>query len=179
MVSPELERERASKEFELQGLLAALLLGVAGGGWYSTAELEPSAWKDVCVISLCVSCLTFMSAAIMAAMTMVLILTVDRPVSSLKKTTGVILWHAPKVYFLVGYLSLMLGSIGFLMCMISGFHLLMCLVGCGPLVMVPTALHFYYIASAVREDDHRTRSIVIPKGFPPGGRPGVKPSDLV
>lgn len=151
-------RDMKNKEMEIQGLLSALLLGVAGGGWFATADLsdEQPFFKSLSIIAFCVSVFSFMSTAIMSGGIMTLFfVAADTPIEKLQRSLGW-LWVMPKVYFVMGYLSMILGCLGFLLCMISGHEVLLCLVFCGSIVILPTFLLLWRVTVEVSKPSAST-----------------------
>ena len=104
-----LTREQKAKEFEVLALVAALLLGVAGGGLFVGIDLEEGFWRTFSTISFCIAVFAFMSSAISSSAFMIFVQTSHFPPYQLGKRVGG-LWHAPKVYFMIGYLTMTAGS---------------------------------------------------------------------
>ena len=104
-----LTREQKAKEFEVLALVAALLLGVAGGGLFVGIDLEEGFWRTFSTVSFCIAVFAFMSSAISSSAFMIFVQTSHFPPYQLGKRVGS-LWHAPKVYFMIGYLTMTAGS---------------------------------------------------------------------
>ena len=156
-------RDQKAKEFEVMSLISALLLGVSGGGLFIGIDLEDSFWRTFSTMSFCIGLFAFMSAATSSCAFMILVQTSQTPPHMLGKRVGR-LWHAPKIYFLIGYLTMTAGITGVFLILLDGGKTLACLALCAGPMTLPPVYVLYNVFSILREDSfsHDIGSAALP-----------------
>lgn len=150
-------RDQKAKEFEVQGILGALLLGVAGGGLFVGVDIDEGPVRTFSAISFCIAVFAFMSTAISSGAFMILVQTSDTTPDRLGERIG-IAWYAPKAYFALGYLAMTAGITGVFLCLISGGSTLACLAFCAGPMTLPNMWMLWKVYKVLQKDHKRRRT---------------------
>jgi len=137
-------KEFAAKEHEQVGLLSALLLGFAGGGFFAGAEMEPGVATTTCVVSLCFAVQCFIGSSVMAGVYLITILRSKLPLHCIERRLGIAV-HVPKIYFVAGAISSTVGIVSFLVYVLGDQQTFFCIATCFPVVVIPTLFPLYAV----------------------------------
>ena len=144
-----------AKEMETLALISALLLTVAGSGLFAgegveeryifvnstefglgaswSFSIEPREWS---IILYCVAVFCFLCSTMIASIIMIILL-IEVPEETVKYALGS-LFHAPKYYFVAGYIVLVAATTCFFLCLIPMLPTFGCLAFCSTLFILPT-----------------------------------------
>ena len=144
-----------AKEMETLALISALLLTVAGSGLFAGEgveeryifvnttdygvpyvpgfSIEPREWS---IILYCVAIFCFLCSTMIASIIMIILL-IEVPEETVKYALGS-LFHAPKYYFVAGYIVLVAATTCFFLCLIPMLPTFGCLAFCSTLFILPT-----------------------------------------
>lgn len=103
----------------MQGIISALMLSVAGSGFFAEPDLNGGFCKTVATISFCFSLFSFISAAIMSGAFLIPILDDELHPQDTVHAFGR-LFILPQVYFCSGYVSLVVGATAYFLAMSIG-----------------------------------------------------------
>ena len=128
----------------LDSIASSLLLGVSGAGFFGTTGLQPGPFREMAIVSFCISTFAYMSTAIMSAVFLIPYLTNKL---STRQIMGVLgrFELLPKLYFILGYFALVSGAIAFFLCMVPVHLTFSCLGFCTALFIAPTLYVAYVV----------------------------------
>lgn len=136
-----------AKEMETLALISALMLTVAGGGLFAGNGLAEESYflgvdaREWSIISFCVATFCFMASAMISSVLMIIFLSKEDTVtqSDVKEKMG-FLWDMPKVYFVAGYVMMVVGATCFFLCLVPAHATWGCLAFCTAFMIAPTFL---------------------------------------
>ena len=162
-----------ARENKTMALLSALMLMVATSGLFAASSLtwvdfsslhesmhnssiQASGWRADSALTwdqfayyrswtvgcFCVSAFSYMTACMLSYIFMVRLLN-PMTTKDVVHDVGPMLYRMPKVYFIVGYISLVAGMTFYFLCMVDGHATSLCLFACFICMILPTSIALY------------------------------------
>lgn len=118
---------------------------IQASGWRADSALtwdQFAFYRSWTVGCFCVSAFSYMTACMLSYTFMVRLL---NPMSTkdVVQDVGPLLYRMPKVYFVVGYVSLVAGMTFYFLCMVNGHATSLCLFACFMCMILPTSIALY------------------------------------